>query len=64
MLRAAHPLAEYPVVANPRRPGRGCMLSSYVKAAMGRASYERLAHDGTWFGRIPGLEGVWGNAAT
>jgi predicted RNase H-like HicB family nuclease len=40
------------------------MLSDYIKAAMARATYERLADAGTWFGRIPGLEGVWGNAVT
>lgn len=39
------------------------MLTSYIQAAMRRAKYEILA-DGTFYGEIPGLSGVWANAAT
>jgi predicted RNase H-like HicB family nuclease len=39
------------------------MLTEYVAAAMKRAKYE-LLDDGTYFGRIPGFKGVWGNART
>jgi len=36
------------------------MLTRYIAEAMKRAKYKRLA-DGTCFGRIPGLAGVWAN---
>ena len=39
------------------------MLTEYISAAMERAEYERL-DDGTHYGEIPGLQGVWANAAT
>jgi predicted RNase H-like HicB family nuclease len=39
------------------------MLTDYIAAAMKRAKYE-LLEDGTFFGRIPGFKGVWGNAKT
>jgi predicted RNase H-like HicB family nuclease len=39
------------------------MLTDYIAAAMKRATYE-LLEDGTYFGRIPGFKGVWGNAKT
>jgi predicted RNase H-like HicB family nuclease len=39
------------------------MLTDYIAAAMKRAKYE-LLEDGTYFGRIPGFKGVWGNART
>jgi predicted RNase H-like HicB family nuclease len=37
------------------------MLRDYIAAAMKHADYERLS-DGTYFGRIPGLDGAWANA--
>lgn len=40
------------------------MLSEYIRAAMRRAHYEILEDDGTFYGEIPGFEGVWANAAT
>jgi predicted RNase H-like HicB family nuclease len=40
------------------------VLTSYIRVAMGRARFERLADDGTFYGEIPGFEGVWANAAT
>jgi predicted RNase H-like HicB family nuclease len=39
------------------------MFTEYVDKAMHKATYELLG-DGTYFGEIPGFEGVWGNAST
>jgi hypothetical protein len=39
------------------------MLTEYIEAAMAHAQYE-VIEDGTVYGEIPGLQGVWGNAAT
>jgi predicted RNase H-like HicB family nuclease len=39
------------------------MLTFYISAAMRRATYEILA-DGTFYGEIPGFQGVWANAST
>lgn len=39
------------------------MLTSYIQAAMRRATYEMLP-DGTFYGEIPGFQGVWANAPT
>jgi predicted RNase H-like HicB family nuclease len=39
------------------------MLTAYITAAMGRARY-KLIDDGTHFGEIPTLQGVWANAKT
>jgi predicted RNase H-like HicB family nuclease len=40
------------------------MLTEYIRAAMRRARYEILEDDGTFYGEIPGFDGVWANAAT
>ncbi len=40
------------------------MLIDYIQAALGRAKYEILADDGTYYGDIPGFEGVYANADT
>ncbi|MFH0792702.1 MAG: type II toxin-antitoxin system HicB family antitoxin [bacterium] len=37
------------------------MLSEYVRAAMGKARYEILSDDGSYYGEIPGFEGVYAN---
>lgn len=39
------------------------MLTKYIQAAMHRATYELLG-DGTFYGEIPGLDGLWANAST
>lgn len=39
------------------------MLTEYIAAAMRRATYEILS-DGTFYGEIPGLQGVYANAQT
>ncbi len=39
------------------------MLTEYVSAAMHKATYEILP-DGTFYGEIPGFQGVYSNAAT
>jgi len=39
------------------------MLTEYIHAAMHRAMYEILS-DGTFYGEIPGFQGVYANAET
>lgn len=39
------------------------MLTAYINAAMSRASY-KILEDGTYFGEVPGLQGVWASAPT
>jgi predicted RNase H-like HicB family nuclease len=39
------------------------MLTEYIHAAMHRAEYEILS-DGTFYGEIPGFQGVYANADT
>ncbi len=38
------------------------MLTNYIQVAMRRARYEMLPDDGTFYGEIPGLDGVYANA--
>jgi len=38
------------------------MLTDYIRAAMRQARYKILPDDGTYFGEIPGVTGVWANA--
>lgn len=40
------------------------MLTKYIRAAMGKARYEILPDDGTFYGDIPGFKGVYANADT
>ena len=40
------------------------MLTQYIQAAMRQAKYEILPDDGTFYGEIPGSQGVWANAET
>ncbi len=40
------------------------MLSRYLDAAMRKARYEILTDDKSFYGEIPGLDGVYANAAT
>ena len=40
------------------------MLMKYLRAAMGHAKYEILADDRTFYGEIPGFNGVYANAPT
>ncbi|MGA2599619.1 MAG: type II toxin-antitoxin system HicB family antitoxin [Bryobacteraceae bacterium] len=40
------------------------MLTKYIQAAMRRATYEILEDDGSFYGCVPDLPGVWANAAT
>ena len=39
------------------------MLTVYIAEAMARATY-KILEDGTYFGEIPSLPGVWSNEAT
>jgi len=38
------------------------MLTEYIRAAMRQAKYEILPDDGTFYGEIPGFQGVYANA--
>jgi len=38
------------------------MLSEYIRAALRKAKYEILEDDGTFYGEIPGFQGVYANA--
>jgi predicted RNase H-like HicB family nuclease len=40
------------------------MLTQYIYAAMAIAAYEILEDDKTFYGSIPGLQGVWANEPT
>jgi predicted RNase H-like HicB family nuclease len=40
------------------------MLINYIRAAMRQARYEILSDDGTFYGEIPGFDGVYANADT
>lgn len=40
------------------------MLTAYLKAAMKKAKYEILKDDKTFYGEIPGFDGVYANADT
>lgn len=39
------------------------MLTQHIQAAMRRAKYEKF-EDGTYYGEIPGFEGVYANEPT
>ena len=40
------------------------MLTKYIQAAMRKAKYEILPDDGSFYGEIPGFDGVYANAET
>ena len=40
------------------------MLTDYIQAAMRHAKYEILPDDNSYYGEIPGFQGVWANADT
>jgi len=40
------------------------MLTSYIRAAMRQARYEIVEDDGSFYGEIPAIPGVWANAQT
>ncbi len=40
------------------------MLFEYIQRAMERARYEIIEDDGTYWGEIPGLQGVWARSET
>ena len=40
------------------------MLTAYLRAALRRAHYETIEDDGSFYGNIPGITGVWANAKT
>ena len=40
------------------------MLAEYIDKAMEQAVYEIIEDEGTYWGEIPGLQGVWARDAT
>ena len=40
------------------------MLTNYLHAALRRAKYEILSDDGSYYGEIPGFDGVYANTDT
>jgi predicted RNase H-like HicB family nuclease len=40
------------------------ILTGYIRAAMKRATYEIVEDDSSYWGEIPGVEGVWANEKT
>ncbi len=40
------------------------MLTSYIHAAMREARYEIVEDDGTFYGEIPPIPGIWASAKT
>ena len=40
------------------------MLTAYIRAAMRQARYEIVEDDGSFYGHIPAIPGVWANAKT
>ena len=44
--------------------GERQMLMNYIRSAMHKAKYEILSDDNTFYGEIPGFDGVYANADT
>ena len=40
------------------------MLTAYIRSAMRRAKYEILSDDNSYYGEIPGFDGVYASAST
>lgn len=40
------------------------MLTTYLGAAMSQGKYDILSEDGSFYGEIPGFDGVYANADT
>jgi predicted RNase H-like HicB family nuclease len=40
------------------------MPTAYIRAAMRQARYEIIEDDGSFYGHIPAIPGVWANART
>ena len=40
------------------------MLTDYIRAALHQARYEMLPDDNSFYGEIPGFEGVYSNTVT
>jgi len=40
------------------------MLINYIQSALRKAKYEILEDDGSFYGEIPGFQGVYANAET
>ena len=53
-----------PVPLTAERRYHVTMLSEYLRAALHKARYEILPDDGSYYGEIPGFDGVYANAPT
>jgi predicted RNase H-like HicB family nuclease len=42
----------------------GNMLTQYIQAAMRKAKYEILSDDNSYYGEIPGFDGIYADAKT
>ena len=40
------------------------MITEYIRAAMRRAHYEIVEDEGSFYGEVPGFDGVWAVADT
>ncbi len=40
------------------------MIRDYIDAAMRKASYEHIADERIYFGKIPGFKGLWASGKT
>ncbi len=40
-----------------------CMITRYISEQLAKAKYKLLS-DGTYFGEVPGLDGVWASGKT
>ncbi len=49
---------------NIQRSRANPMLKDYIRASMRKARYEILPDDGSFYGEIPGFNGVFANADT
>jgi predicted RNase H-like HicB family nuclease len=44
--------------------GVDILLTDYIEGALKKARYEILSDDGSYYGEIPGFQGVYANAST
>jgi predicted RNase H-like HicB family nuclease len=44
--------------------GEDILLTDYIEGALRKARYEILSDDGSYYGEIPGFQGVYANAST
>lgn len=57
-------MGEHPEFGSLLEAQGSSMLTDYIRAAMHQARYKILPEDGSFFGEIPGVSGVWASAPT